>query len=30
MYEEIKFTTLRLDIEDGVQSWNLSDWKEDA
>ncbi|KAJ5186255.1 hypothetical protein N7449_011019 [Penicillium cf. viridicatum] len=30
MYEEIKFTTLRLDIEDGVQSWKLSDWKEDA
>ncbi|OQD63205.1 hypothetical protein PENPOL_c010G06111 [Penicillium polonicum] len=30
MYEEIKFTTLRLDIEDGVQSWKLSDWKEGA
>ncbi|CAI7610769.1 unnamed protein product [Penicillium glandicola] len=30
MYKEIRFTTLRLDIEDGVQSWKLSDWKEDA
>ncbi|KAJ5951116.1 uncharacterized protein N7479_009529 [Penicillium vulpinum] len=29
MYEQIKFTTLKLDIEDGVQSWKLSDWKED-
>ncbi|KAJ5185635.1 hypothetical protein N7491_006495 [Penicillium cf. griseofulvum] len=29
MYEQIRFTTLRLDIEDGVQFWKLSDWKED-
>ncbi|KAJ6190455.1 hypothetical protein N7519_000476 [Penicillium mononematosum] len=30
MYEQIRFTTLRLVIEDGVQSWTLSDWKEDV
>ncbi|KAJ5459273.1 hypothetical protein N7530_011217 [Penicillium desertorum] len=30
MYEQIRFTTLRLVIEDGVQSWELSDWKEDV
>ncbi|KAJ5799411.1 uncharacterized protein N7518_001479 [Penicillium psychrosexuale] len=30
MYEQIRFTTLRLDIADGVQSWKLSDWKEDV
>jgi hypothetical protein len=30
LYEQILFTTLGLTIEDGVESWNLSDWKEDA
>ncbi|OGE56655.1 hypothetical protein PENARI_c003G04177 [Penicillium arizonense] len=30
LYEQIVFTTLGLTIGDGVESWNLSDWKEDA
>ncbi|KAL2695716.1 hypothetical protein AAEP93_003809 [Penicillium crustosum] len=30
MYEEIKFTTLRLDIEDGVQSWKLISILDDS
>lgn len=30
MYEEILFTTLRLDIRDGAESWELSDWKDEA
>ncbi|KAJ5767020.1 uncharacterized protein N7511_004636 [Penicillium nucicola] len=30
LYEQILFTTLGLNIADGVGSWDLSDWKEDA
>ncbi|CAG8304134.1 unnamed protein product [Penicillium olsonii] len=30
MYEEILFTTLRLDILDGAEGWELTDWKDSA
>ncbi|KAJ5562018.1 hypothetical protein N7535_003519 [Penicillium sp. DV-2018c] len=30
MYQQIVFTTYRLDIQDGVQDWKLSAWKEDV
>ncbi|KAJ5794181.1 hypothetical protein N7457_000780 [Penicillium paradoxum] len=30
MYEQISFTTLRLGIADGVDSWKLSGWKENT
>ncbi|KAJ5151974.1 hypothetical protein N7492_010269 [Penicillium capsulatum] len=30
LYREIVFSTMRLVVEDGVQSWSIDDWKEDA
>lgn len=29
LYEQIVFSTLKLDIEDGVKSWKLSEWTEE-
>jgi hypothetical protein len=29
-YEKIVFTTMRLDIGDGVKSWKIRDWKDEG
>lgn len=29
MYESFTFTSLRLDIEDGVSSWSFREWVDD-
>lgn len=30
LYEQIVFTTMRLNIEDGVKSWNISAWQAEG
>ena len=29
MYEQITFTTLKLEVGDGVKSWGFADWTEE-
>lgn len=30
MYQTIVFTTMKLEIEDGVKGWKISDWQEEG